>query len=89
MQRTVSFTMAIDAQMILDGRLTQRGIVEPSEVSFEPFIAELRKRGLKITQKIEPWDGSVEPGGGISLNAAIRSHCKCGMQPSTSDLRFP
>ena len=62
MQRTVAFPMSIGAQMIMDGRLSKRGIVEPSEVPFEPFAAELRKRGLNITRKVEPWDGSVEPG---------------------------
>ena len=62
MQRTVAFTMSIGAQMILDGRLSQRGIVEPSQVPYEPFIAELLKRGINITQKVEDWDGSVEPG---------------------------
>ena len=62
MQRTVAFTMSIGAQMILDGRLSQRGIVEPSEVPFEPFITELRKRGLEITREVTPWDGNIEPG---------------------------
>jgi hypothetical protein len=48
--------------MIMDGRLSKRGIVEPSEVPFEPFVTELRKRGLEITRKVEPWDGNIEPG---------------------------
>jgi saccharopine dehydrogenase-like NADP-dependent oxidoreductase len=63
MQRTVAYTMSIGAQMIMDGRLSKRGIVEPSEVRFEPFVGELRKRGLDITRKVEHWDGRVEPGG--------------------------
>ncbi len=63
MQRTVAFPMSIGAQMIVNGQITQRGIVEPSEVPFEPFLAELRKRGLDITRKTEAWDGSIEPGG--------------------------
>jgi len=62
MQRTVAYPMSIGAQMIMDGRLSKRGIVEPSEVPFEPFVTELRKRGLKITRKVEPWDGNIEPG---------------------------
>ena len=62
MQRTVAFPMSIGAQMILNGVITKRGIVEPSEVPFAPFLTELRKRGLDIIQKSEPWDGSVEPG---------------------------
>jgi saccharopine dehydrogenase-like NADP-dependent oxidoreductase len=62
MQRTVAYPMSIGAQMIMDGRLSKRGIVEPSEVPFEPFVTELRKRGLEITRKVEPWDGNIEPG---------------------------
>ena len=63
MQRTVGFPMSIGAQMIANGVLTQRGIVNPSEVPFESFHAELRKRGLDITRKVETWDGNQEPGG--------------------------
>jgi len=63
MQRTVGFPMSIGAQMILDGVLTQRGIVNPSEVPFEPFLEEIRKRGLDITRKVETWNGNEEPGG--------------------------
>jgi saccharopine dehydrogenase-like NADP-dependent oxidoreductase len=63
MQRTVAFPMSIGAQMIMDGRISKRGIIGPSEVPFEPFIAELRKRQLDISRKVEVWDGSVEPGG--------------------------
>jgi saccharopine dehydrogenase-like NADP-dependent oxidoreductase len=63
MQRTVAFPMSIGAQMIMDGRLSKRGIVEPSEVPFEPFIAELHKRHLDIIQTVKNWDGSLEPGG--------------------------
>jgi saccharopine dehydrogenase-like NADP-dependent oxidoreductase len=63
MQRTVAYPMSIGAQMIIDGRLSKRGIIGPSEVPFEPFIAELRKRRLDITRKVEHWDGNIEPGG--------------------------
>lgn len=63
MQRTVAYPMSIGAQMIMDGRLLKRGIIDPSEVPFEPFTTELRNRGLDITRKVERWDGSIEPGG--------------------------
>jgi saccharopine dehydrogenase-like NADP-dependent oxidoreductase len=63
MQRTVAFPMSIGAQMIMNNQLYKRGIVEPSEVPFEPFVTELRKRGLDMTWKTETWDGSIEPGG--------------------------
>lgn len=62
MQRTVAFPMSIGAQMILSGVLSKRGIVEPSEVPFEPFVAELRRRGLDIVIRTEPWDGGTAPG---------------------------
>jgi saccharopine dehydrogenase-like NADP-dependent oxidoreductase len=62
-QRTVAFPMFIGAQMIMDGRISKRGIIGPSEVPFEPFISELRKRKLDISRKVEVWDGRVEPGG--------------------------
>jgi len=60
MQRTVAFPMSIGAQMIMDGRLSKRGIVEPSEVPFEPFNEELNQRGLKFTKTVEEWNGSTE-----------------------------
>ena len=63
MQRTVALPMSIGAQMIASGKLCKRGIIGPTEVPLEPFLAELRTRGLKISQKIETWDGHVEPGG--------------------------
>lgn len=60
MQRTVAYPMSIGAQMIMDGRLSKRGIVEPSEVPFESISTELRRRGLEITQTVEDWNGSIE-----------------------------
>jgi lysine 6-dehydrogenase len=62
MQRTVAFPMSIGTQMILDGRIAQHGIVQPHEVPYQPFVEELKKRGLYITRKIESWNGSLEPG---------------------------
>ena len=62
MQRTVAFPMSIGAQMIMDGTLAKRGIVDPTQVPYAPFLAQLRKRGLDITHHVEAWDGGVEPG---------------------------
>jgi len=62
MQRTVAIPMAIGAGMIMAGTVSKRGIIEPSDVPFEPFAAELQKRGLEITWKVEPWDGGSEMG---------------------------
>jgi saccharopine dehydrogenase-like NADP-dependent oxidoreductase len=61
MQRTVAFPISIGAQMIVNGTIAKRGIVEPSEVPFAPFLLELRKRGLDVTQKLVPWDGDADP----------------------------
>ncbi len=61
MQRTVGFPMSIGAQMILDGRISQKGIVNPVNVPFEPFIEELEKRGISYTSSQEKWDGDERP----------------------------
>ncbi len=62
MQRTVAFPMSIGAQMIINGQITKRGIVMPSDVPFELINKELRKRGVEITTVVEDWDGNTEPG---------------------------
>ncbi len=61
MQRTVGFPASIGAQMILDGRISQKGIVSPSEVPFEPFMEELARREITMTRVEGPWDGKLEP----------------------------
>lgn len=61
MQRTVGYTASIGAQMILDGRITKRGIVNPVEVPFESYMKELQKRGIAFTFYMEPWDENERP----------------------------
>jgi len=61
MQRTVGFPAAIGARMILDGRISKRGIVSPSEVDFNSFMEELGKRGIFMTRQEMEWDGNLEP----------------------------
>ncbi|MFA0889902.1 MAG: saccharopine dehydrogenase family protein [Synergistales bacterium] len=61
MQRTVGFPMSIGAQMILDGRLNRKGIVNPSEVPFEEFMSELGRRGITWSREEGLWDGRMEP----------------------------
>ena len=61
MQRTVGFPASIGAQMILDGRLSKKGIVSPGEVDFEGFMKELGKRGITMSRKESAWDGNLEP----------------------------
>lgn len=61
MQRTVGFSMSIGAQMILDKRISKKGLVNPTEVPFEPFMQELEKRGLKAERIEEDWNGDLDP----------------------------
>lgn len=61
MQRTVGYTASIGAQMILDGRISQKGIVNPVEVPFGAYIEELQKRGIVFTIHTEVWDGNEKP----------------------------
>lgn len=49
MSRTVGFPVSIGTQMIISGALKGRGVIGPLDVPFEPFRAELAKRGVKIT----------------------------------------
>jgi saccharopine dehydrogenase-like NADP-dependent oxidoreductase len=62
MQRTVGFPMSIGAQMILDGTLSKKGVVNPVEVPFESYMGELAKRGIGYSETVEAWDGGMEPG---------------------------
>ncbi|WP_300524137.1 saccharopine dehydrogenase C-terminal domain-containing protein [Aminiphilus sp.] len=61
MQRTVGFPASIGAQMILDGRIAQRGVVGPEEIPFDAFRNELARRGIVMTQEEGSWDGKLEP----------------------------
>ncbi len=48
--------------MILNGTVTKKGIINPSDVPYELLKEELDRRGLVITKKTEKWDGSEELG---------------------------
>lgn len=61
MQRTVGYPMSIGAQMILDGTIAPKGVVNPIEVPFEPFMEELAKRGITYTSLTEEWNGDKLP----------------------------
>ena len=61
MQRTVGFPVSIGAQMILDGRLSRKGVVDPTEVPFDLFMEELQKRGLVANRLEEEWKGALNP----------------------------
>jgi len=54
MNRTVGFTSAIGALMILSGQITQTGVLSPvRHVPPDAFIKELEARGIHINYKIE------------------------------------
>ncbi len=57
MQRTVGFPVSIGAQMILDGRLAQKGVVNPMEIPFDPYMEELARRGINLNSWTEDWNG--------------------------------
>jgi lysine 6-dehydrogenase len=53
MNRTVGYTASIGALMIAGGALGKRGILSPlRDVPYEPFRAELAKRGIQVSEEI-------------------------------------
>ncbi|MHB0886907.1 MAG: saccharopine dehydrogenase family protein [Bacillota bacterium] len=53
MSRTVGFPASIGAHMILDGTIKQRGLIYPTDVPFQPYMDELKKRGVKVEHVVE------------------------------------
>jgi saccharopine dehydrogenase-like NADP-dependent oxidoreductase len=54
MNRTVGFTSSIGAQMILEGKITEHGVLSPvRHVPPHEFMEEIKARGMKIDCKIE------------------------------------
>jgi lysine 6-dehydrogenase len=56
MAKTTSFPASIGAQMIASGRIRSRGSLFPEDVFqaelYNPFMDELRKRGVVVSHKI-------------------------------------
>lgn len=51
MMRTTSFPTSIIAQMIVDGRIKERGVLPPEQCApIKPLIEELKKRNIVITE---------------------------------------
>ncbi len=51
MNRTVGFTAAIAAQLLLDGSVSERGVVSPArDVPPDLFVAELQRRGIRVSR---------------------------------------
>ena len=56
MQRTVGYTASIGAQMLLRGDIQKRGLLTPSsDIPFDKFIKELKKRNIIITRDEMDW----------------------------------
>jgi len=54
MNRTVGFTSSIGAQMILEGKISGAGVLSPvRHVPPEPFVEEIKKRGMWIDHHTE------------------------------------
>jgi lysine 6-dehydrogenase len=53
MMRTTAFPAAVTAMMMADGRIEERGVLPPERsIPPEPFIEELRARGIDIQHRI-------------------------------------
>ena len=53
MMRTTSYPAAVAAMMMVDGRISDRGVLTPERcIPPEPFIEELRARGIDIKHRI-------------------------------------
>jgi lysine 6-dehydrogenase len=51
MMRTTGYSLAITGQMQADGRVTEKGVHTPDEaMPFQPYVDELRKRGVEIDE---------------------------------------
>lgn len=51
MNRTVGFTAAIAAQLLLDGTVSARGVISPArDVPPDRFVEELQRRGIRVVR---------------------------------------
>lgn len=58
MERTTGFSAAVVAQMLENGTVRQRGAVALEKaVPGRPFLDEVRKRGIRVTETIRALDG--------------------------------
>ncbi len=55
MQRTVGFTLALGARLILAGTLPRHGLVTPLEVPYDAVFPALERHGIRVTRREEPW----------------------------------
>jgi len=54
MAKTVGMTAAISARLIIDGKISQRGVLAPiTKEIYEPCLAELEKYGVIMVEESE------------------------------------
>lgn len=62
MAKTTGFPASIAARMIAEGQITRRGVLFPEHVFddelYDPFIAELGKRGVTVKHSQLPGEGN-------------------------------
>jgi saccharopine dehydrogenase-like NADP-dependent oxidoreductase len=55
MQRTVGFTLALGARLILDGKLAP-GLRTPLDVPYELVFPALERHGMRVQRREESWE---------------------------------
>jgi saccharopine dehydrogenase-like NADP-dependent oxidoreductase len=55
MQRTVGYTLAIGARLILDGSLRKRGVLTPLDVPYDLVFPALAARGVHVVRRELAW----------------------------------
>jgi saccharopine dehydrogenase-like NADP-dependent oxidoreductase len=57
MNRTVGFTASIAAQLVLAGKITEKGVLSPvRHVPARLVLDELGKRGMEVHRRVEDLD---------------------------------
>jgi saccharopine dehydrogenase-like NADP-dependent oxidoreductase len=57
MNRTVGFTASIAAQLVLAGKITEKGVLSPvRHVPARLVLDELRRRGMEVYHRVEELD---------------------------------
>jgi hypothetical protein len=51
MQRTVGFTLARGARLILDGALGRSGLLSPIDVPYDLVFPALERHGIRVTRQ--------------------------------------
>ena len=55
MQRTVGYTLALGARLILDGALAKRGVLTPLDVPYEAVFPALERHGVRVVREELSW----------------------------------